>query len=93
MSRHLGRGPLFGDTSPTVAAIGDVSTESPLRIRSHLRVGFRLLTVIERIGAALAPVGEAISESDGKATRIAGVSRRRQDVVVVCFFVMVYLAF
>jgi len=45
------------------------------------------------IGAALAPVGEAISESDGKATRIAGVSRRRQDVVVVCFFVMVYLAF
>ena len=54
MSTYLGRGPLFGDTSPTVAAIGDVSTESPLRIRLHLRVGFRLLTVIERIGAALA---------------------------------------
>ena len=43
------------DTSPSVAAIGGVSTESPSGILSHLRVGFRLLTVIERIAAALAP--------------------------------------
>src|SRR6478672_8663173 len=46
-----GMRPALRDISPSVTAIGDVSRESPSRGRSHLRVGFRLLTVIERIGA------------------------------------------
>src|SRR6476620_9884831 len=50
-----GMRPALRDISPSVTAIGDVSRESPSRGRSHLRVGFRLLTVIERIGAVGAP--------------------------------------